>query len=172
MKPLLCYGVKVSAWVWLLSFCVCNICDIYACMWMCACYKMYYAEITTCMNHYMCDVFKLSFWFKCTPSSTQPGFELLTSRSWQYISCHWDACSNHSPISDFTILTVPLFHCTVPRSMKRYLYYFVTLFLRSQCNFYKVIQYPQDHGNFYTVWRYHSEQEHNRMRKNCQYLFV
>ena len=28
-----------------------------------------------------------------TPNSTRPGFELMTSRSWQYISCHWDACS-------------------------------------------------------------------------------
>ena len=25
----------------------------------------------------------------------------MTSRSWQYILCHWDACSNHSVISDF-----------------------------------------------------------------------
>ena len=31
----------------------------------------------------------------CTPSSTRPGFELMTSRSWQYSSCHWDAYSNH-----------------------------------------------------------------------------
>ena len=36
-----------------------------------------------------------------TPSLTQLGFELMTSRSWQYISCYWDACSNHSAISDF-----------------------------------------------------------------------
>ena len=36
-----------------------------------------------------------------TPSLTQLGFKLMTSRSWQYISCHWDACSNHSAISDF-----------------------------------------------------------------------
>ena len=35
------------------------------------------------------------------PSSTRPRFELMTSRLWQYISCHWDACSNHSAISDF-----------------------------------------------------------------------
>ena len=35
-----------------------------------------------------------------TPSSTLLGFELMTSRSWQYISCHWDTCSNHSAISD------------------------------------------------------------------------
>ena len=35
-----------------------------------------------------------------TPSLTQPGFELMASRSWQYTSCHWDACSNHSVISD------------------------------------------------------------------------
>ena len=35
-----------------------------------------------------------------TPSSTQPGFELMTCRSWQHTSCHRDACSNHSAISD------------------------------------------------------------------------
>ena len=28
-----------------------------------------------------------------TPSSTWPGFKLMISRSWPYISCHWDACS-------------------------------------------------------------------------------
>ena len=33
-------------------------------------------------------------------SSIQMGFELMTSRSWQYISCHWDSCSTHSAISD------------------------------------------------------------------------
>ena len=36
-----------------------------------------------------------------TPSSTRPGFELMTSRSWQHISCYWEACSNHFVISDF-----------------------------------------------------------------------
>ena len=36
-----------------------------------------------------------------TPSSTRPGFELMTSRSWQYTWCHWGACSNHSVSSDF-----------------------------------------------------------------------
>ena len=55
--------------------------------------------------------FQWYLWFKhdlrqkyyiCTPSSTQPGFELMTSRSWEHISCHWDACSNHLAISDFT----------------------------------------------------------------------
>ena len=25
-----------------------------------------------------------------TPSSTRPEFELMTSRSWEYSSCHWD----------------------------------------------------------------------------------
>ena len=39
-----------------------------------------------------------------TPSSTQPGFESRTSRSWQCISCIWDACSNHSAINDFSRL--------------------------------------------------------------------
>ena len=27
-----------------------------------------------------------------TPSSNRAGFELMISRSWKYISCHWDAC--------------------------------------------------------------------------------
>ena len=40
----------------------------------------------------------------CTPSSTQMDFEFMISRSWQYMSCHWDACSNHSAISDFNLL--------------------------------------------------------------------
>ena len=38
----------------------------------------------------------------CTLSSTQPGFKLMTSRSWQNISCHLDTYSNHLAISDFT----------------------------------------------------------------------
>ena len=38
-----------------------------------------------------------------TPSSTRLGFKLMTSRSCQYISCHWDTCSNHSAISDFLL---------------------------------------------------------------------
>ena len=35
-----------------------------------------------------------------TSSSTRPGFKLMTSRSWQHITYHWDACSNHLVISD------------------------------------------------------------------------
>ena len=35
------------------------------------------------------------------PNSTWLGFELVTSRSWQYISCHWDACFNHLAIIEF-----------------------------------------------------------------------
>ena len=42
----------------------------------------------------------------CTPSSTQPEFKLMTSRSCQYISCHWDACSNHSAISNWKSVTI------------------------------------------------------------------
>ena len=38
-----------------------------------------------------------------TTSLTRPGFKLMTSRSWQYILCHWDTCSNHSAITDFLI---------------------------------------------------------------------
>ena len=37
---------------------------------------------------------------------TTSGFELMTSRSWQYIPCHWDACSNRSASSDFCILWI------------------------------------------------------------------
>ena len=37
-----------------------------------------------------------------TPRSTRPGFKLMTSRSWQYISCHWDSCSNHLAFSDLS----------------------------------------------------------------------
>ena len=36
----------------------------------------------------------------------QPDFgsiKLTTSRSWQYTSCHWDTCSNHLAISDFSL---------------------------------------------------------------------
>ena len=36
----------------------------------------------------------------CTRSSTRLEFKLMTSISWQYISCHWDACSNNRAISD------------------------------------------------------------------------
>ena len=35
-----------------------------------------------------------------TPSSAWAGLELMTSSSWQYISCHWEACYNHLAISD------------------------------------------------------------------------
>ena len=35
-------------------------------------------------------------------STTYPKFDLMTSRSWQYMSRCWDACSNHSAISDFS----------------------------------------------------------------------
>ena len=38
-------------------------------------------------------------------SSTWPWFELMTSRSWQYISCHWDACFYHLAISDLLRLS-------------------------------------------------------------------
>ena len=41
-----------------------------------------------------------------TLSLTRLGFELMTSRSWQHISCHWDACSNNSPISDYCVRTI------------------------------------------------------------------
>ena len=38
---------------------------------------------------------------RCYAPQARPnrGFKLMTSRSWQYISCHWDTSSNHSAIS-------------------------------------------------------------------------
>ena len=42
-----------------------------------------------------------------TPSVTPPGFELMTSRLWQYISCHWDTSSDHSAISDLKRNVLP-----------------------------------------------------------------
>ena len=51
-----------------------------------------------------CKVFLIEgLSYICGSSMTynrRPGFELMTSRSWQHISCHWDACSNHSAISE------------------------------------------------------------------------
>ena len=40
------------------------------------------------------------YYQKYLTSSTWPGFKLMTSRSWQYISCWWDTCPNHLTISD------------------------------------------------------------------------
>ena len=36
-------------------------------------------------------------WYRSTtyPSSTWLGFELMTSRSWQYTSCHWGSYTSH-----------------------------------------------------------------------------
>ena len=65
------------------------------------------------------------FWWKydlnsapCTSSSTQLGFKLVTSRLWQYISCHWGACSNHSAISDDA--SVLELTCIAPASYNSY----------------------------------------------------
>ena len=42
-----------------------------------------------------------------TPSSNPTGFKLMTSRSWQYISCHWDACSNYTDIYQHWVASTP-----------------------------------------------------------------
>ena len=60
-----------------------------------------------------CSIVGLIFWVQvrlrtevlCTLSSTWQGFE-MTSRSWQYTSCHWDACSNYSAVSDFSWIEI------------------------------------------------------------------
>ena len=36
--------------------------------------------------------------------ATWPGFKLIKSRSWQYISYPWDTCSDHSAITDVYIV--------------------------------------------------------------------
>ena len=45
--------------------------------------------------------FLVQVWFRTevlrTPSSTRPWFENMTSRSWQYTSCHWE------PVTTFTM---------------------------------------------------------------------
>ena len=41
-----------------------------------------------------------------TPSSTQPIFELMTSRSWQYISCHWTPGLTIWPSVTFLVMDV------------------------------------------------------------------
>ena len=65
------------------------------------------------IGYYMVPIFiyrvNFIFWSSTTydRSTTHPKFDptrvqLMTSGSWQYISCQWDACSNHLAISDFT----------------------------------------------------------------------
>ena len=59
---------------------------------------------TCCLKVYNLNIFgssTISTEVLHTPSSTRLRFELMTSRYWQYASCHWDACSNHLAISDF-----------------------------------------------------------------------
>ena len=41
------------------------------------------------------------------------GLNSWPSRSWQYILCHWDACANHSAISDFSLGAFWIFNCMV-----------------------------------------------------------
>ena len=63
---------------------------------------------------------KINFWIKydlgqryyATQVRSEPGFELMTSRSWQFISCHWDACSNHLAISE-VLQPAAVKHCTI-----------------------------------------------------------
>ena len=45
--------------------------------------------------------FKYDLGQKYQAPQVRPG---RTPRSWQYISCHWDACSNHSAISEIIVI--------------------------------------------------------------------
>ena len=75
--------------------------------------ELIYLLINTTFGIYMVKV-RLRTEVLRTSSSTQPGFELMTSRSWYHISCHWDSCSNHSAISDLATFC----------SIQRYIYFF------------------------------------------------
>ena len=75
--------------------------------WECAVIKTSLAE--TVKSYFQSDCLKIFISLVqvqlrtevlCAPSMTQPWFELMTSRSWQYTSCHWDTCFNHSAIND------------------------------------------------------------------------
>ena len=65
----------------------------------------FYTKEISCQSHAAVplesvDIFDRSRLLR-TPSLARPGFGLMTSRSWQYVSCHWDVCSNHLTIREF-----------------------------------------------------------------------
>ena len=64
-------------------------------------WKQIHLYIVTCIVLYFFVQIRLRTDVLRIPSSIERGFELMTSKSWRCISCHWDSCSNHSAISDF-----------------------------------------------------------------------
>ena len=97
--------------VFLSQYCICFIIVAYT---RAPCWNLDFFEFDlssssiSSWNTFMkCTSFSLYFLFKYdlgqkyyAPRSIRPRFELMTSRSWQYIACHWDACFNHLAISD------------------------------------------------------------------------
>ena len=67
-------------------------CHVPGCRTRCQACHMYQNKIFG----FQCD---LGQNYQAPQSSTRPGLELMTSRSWQHILCHWDTCSNHLAIS-------------------------------------------------------------------------
>ena len=80
--------------------------------WLLVCLSYY--NMTFCYHYHQCHMschdssinivvvqVQLRTEVPSTPRSTQSWLELMTSRPWQYILCHWDVFSNHSAISDF-----------------------------------------------------------------------
>ena len=65
---------------------------------------MYTHQIKDFLREILLVEVRLRQKYYAPPSSTRLGFELMTPKSWQYISCHWDTYSNHSASSDF-------YHC-------------------------------------------------------------
>ena len=64
-----------------------------------------------------------------TPSSTWSVFKIMTYWSWQYISCHWDTCSNHLAISNG--LRSFQIHGLLDRQMHWQLLFLVQIWLRA-----------------------------------------
>ena len=77
-------------------------------------------------------LFLVQVWLRAekyyTPCSTWQGFELMTSRSWQCISCHYNACSNQRTISDFLCRcenVVLMRYCSIDRDTFYWSFYWM-----------------------------------------------
>ena len=69
--------------------------NLFLVLWLLYSYRVIYSD-----NYfYILIHVRLRTEVPSTLSSTRPGLTLMTPRSWQYISCHWDACSSHLVIS-------------------------------------------------------------------------
>ena len=99
-------------------------------------------------------IFLVQVWLRtevlCTPSSTQSGFELMTSRSWQHIPCHWDACSNHLAIKNFLQVILFLSQCLFQHNRTRRCFFAEIMV---SCKMDKYTSERHDVGNWYEALR-------------------